>query len=458
MIDLNHVEQYRENNRIEAKLATGGFPRSIWETYSAFANTVGGTILLGVEETRDKRLHVRGIPEGAEYIEEFWAHMAKPDAVSANILHAEDVFLQPVDGREIMVVQVPRAERQLRPVFLDGDPIRGSYRRDGEGDYHCSRDEVDSMLRDRGESPHDLSLLPELPLSCLRPQSLRAFRRRMAAHTPNHSWNDLPDEDFLLAGGAAGRSPGTTGSSPTRAGLLLFGRLSDILQVYPAYALEYRADGQDAPLLSGQESWSGNLFDFYQQVSRRIHRLAQSLAPGNLPLEQGLQEAAANAILHTDYLGGQGLHILHQREALQVRNGGLPRVSPDAVETGTADARNPTLARLFALIGVGSGQGRGLRSIYATWAQQGLQTPSLSESFGPDTTTLRLPLLDYTTGGLRQSILAHLTRYISATPAQLAAALHVSPLVAQKGLSLLRQDGLVELRETDGSRTYTLRA
>ena len=37
-VDLNKLESYKENNRLEAKAAQGGIPKSIWGSVCAFAN------------------------------------------------------------------------------------------------------------------------------------------------------------------------------------------------------------------------------------------------------------------------------------------------------------------------------------------------------------------------------------------------------------------------------------
>ena len=157
MFDFQQISRYRENNRLEAKLATGGLPRSIWETYSAFANTYGGVILLGVEELPDHTLRVQGLLEPRELVDEFTALLQNPRVVSANLLTPGDIQVLHVDGGDIVAITVPPAEQDQRPVYRrvksaridSGDLARGSYRRSGDGDYHCTRAELNAMLGGR---------------------------------------------------------------------------------------------------------------------------------------------------------------------------------------------------------------------------------------------------------------------------------------------------------------------
>ena len=158
MIDFDNLGAYRENNRIEAKRALGGLPGSIWETYSAFCNTLGGIILLGVIERKDKSFEAVDLPDPDALIAEFWKKLGDPKKVSANILKPEDVYHLDLDGKDIVVINVPRAKKEFRPVYIDGSPSN-TYRRSGEGDYKCSAEEYRSMVVEAAEESEEMSRL-----------------------------------------------------------------------------------------------------------------------------------------------------------------------------------------------------------------------------------------------------------------------------------------------------------
>ena len=146
MIDLSNVEAYRESNRIEAKKSLGGLPKSLWETYSAFANAEGGVILLGVEEYKDRSLHPVDLPDPDALLREFWEIVNDPAKVSSNILPAAAITWIEFEGKDVIAIEVPQAQPDDRPVYVGGDPYTGSYIRRGDGDYRCSPEEVRQML------------------------------------------------------------------------------------------------------------------------------------------------------------------------------------------------------------------------------------------------------------------------------------------------------------------------
>ena len=66
-----------ERVTLEYKKAQSNLPSSLWETYSAFANTYGGTILLGVyedmtEKDNSKRFTITGVEDAAKIKKDLW--------------------------------------------------------------------------------------------------------------------------------------------------------------------------------------------------------------------------------------------------------------------------------------------------------------------------------------------------------------------------------------------------
>ena len=310
MIDFTNIEKYKENNRIEAKKAIGGLPRSIWETYSAFANTLGGVILLGVEELADKSLHPVELPDPEKLIKDFWDIVNNANKVSANILSDKDVTIEDIDGKHIVAIRVPRAQRSDKPVYIDGNPLSGSYRRNGEGDYKCTKEEVQAMMRDAAIKTQDMLVLENMELDAFDYDSVKRYRIRMKTYRPGHVWEELEDVEFLYKLGAVGRSSDGK-MHPTAAGLLMFGYEYEIVKEFPAYFLDYQEQFDPNTrwtdrIVSSSGDWSGNIYDFYFRVYNKITqdiKVPFKLEGGDriddTPVHKALREALANCLIHT---------------------------------------------------------------------------------------------------------------------------------------------------------------
>lgn len=162
MFDITKFDKYREDNRMEVKKAKGGLPVSLWDTYSSFANCYGGVIILGVVENKDGSLRTTGLENEAKIRKEFWDSINNTNKVSANLLTDSDVETY-MEGEEvIMVIHVPKADRDIKPVYINNDMFSGTFRRNWEGDYRCNRNEVLAMLRDQPEVTSDMKVLDNI--------------------------------------------------------------------------------------------------------------------------------------------------------------------------------------------------------------------------------------------------------------------------------------------------------
>lgn len=84
-----------ENSEVEFKSARGGFPGSFWESYSAFANTNGGTIVLGVVE-KNNRFFFDGLTEDTiiRYKKIFWDCAHNKGKISVCLPKETDVRIE----------------------------------------------------------------------------------------------------------------------------------------------------------------------------------------------------------------------------------------------------------------------------------------------------------------------------------------------------------------------------
>ena len=392
--------------------------------------------------------------------------------------------MQEVDGAHIVVIRVPRAERSYKPVYVDGNPLC-TYRRNGEGDYRCTREEYQAMVRDASVRTQDMLVLNEMDLGVFHPGSVRSYRQRMRLSRPGHVWESLEDEEFLLKLGAVGI--GSDGKKhPTSAGLLMFGNEYDIVREFNAYFLDYQ-EQYDADtrwtdrIISSSGDWSGNVYDFYFRIYNRLiqdikvpFRMDGGNRVDDTPVHQALREALANCLVNADYYGRQGLVILKKRDGITMSNPGSFRIELDAAKSGgVSDPRNGTMLKMFNLIDIGERAGSGIPNIFRVWREQGWAAPTFTEQLEPERTILSLTFKkigdkksvikigdkkSVINEKMKETIIAYLTDHAEAKTAEIAAYIGLKLSRTRDYLNELIAEDIVVAEGGNRNRTYRLRS
>ena len=105
-------------------------------------------------------------------------------------------------------------------------------------------------------------------------ESLRAFRQIFLNQKPDHPFHSCDDITFLRHIGGIARDRVSGREDLTLAGLLMFGQFRSIFDAVPNYLIDYQEHG-DADVrwtdrVTTDGTWSGNIFDFYRSVIRKL--------------------------------------------------------------------------------------------------------------------------------------------------------------------------------------------
>ena len=388
-----------ESDRLEFKSCRNKLSKDFWPTYSAFGNTFGGTVIIGVD---DETRTLIGVNDPDKIIKELWDLVNDGKKVNVNLLSTDDVRVMNFDGKQIIKIHIPRAERRKRPVFINGSMENGTYKRNGESDYHCSIDELQQMLRDASEISHDSEVIDRMSIDDLDIRSLTSFRERMASRNPSHPWNDKSNEEFLRLIGACSKGQDDH-THPTLAGLLMFGFDYSIMSVVPNYHLDYlefadRVDNWTFRITTGSGEFTGNIYNFMIEVSNRIimaNERGKEIAGMSRVDDTGLiraqRELVLNALVHADYEGLRGVRIEKRDNTFSVRNPGNLRIPlKDMFDGGISDPRNPRIALMLGLIGLVERAGSGVSDVLSSCRKMNIPDPVYTETVDPETVTVLL--------------------------------------------------------------------
>lgn len=405
---LQHLRhQGNDDGRFEAKSCVQNLDNSVWESVSAFANTNGGTLLLGVDEKTGFK-PAKGF-EPNRTISQFLEGMGDGTPTGARLTNPPEYHISRCEnhGHPIVAIDIKPNPVDIKPCYITAKgPQAGGYRRVDDKDIRLSPTEIFEFEHALIPSPADRDIVPEATMRDLNKQALNTI---LNIHRDSKALRGATTRAERLA-----RLNITDSNGGIRlAGLLAAGQYPQ--QYYPKLLIDVAAHPDveksqpGAPRFLDRALCDGNMPEAIDQavetVARNLRKPTFVIGAGartdtEIPRE-ALREIIANAVVHREYDArflGESVAVDIYPDRVEVTSpGGLwGGVTLDSIMDGESRCRNTTLIQLMHQIPYRrddavtvEGGGTGLRLVVRELEARALPAPKFEAL--PDHFKVTLP-------------------------------------------------------------------
>ena len=346
-------------------------PDSVLRSIIAFANTSGGTVLIGVE---DKTRRVRGLKDvllEEERLTNLVSNQIEPRLVP-------EIEILSWRRTNVLVVHVypsPSRPHYLKKLGLS----EGVFVRVGSTNRRADSGLLEEMRRYARQESFDEQPLPELSSEAI---DFRAASELFAPYRRLHR-SDLRALRLL--------TKHQRRDVPTIGGLLLFGREADRQELFPdAWIKAGRFGGTDRRrILDSVEIRSAPVQAIEEVIAFVRKYLAREAVIGAVRRTEkwtlpavALREAIINAVVHADYSQRGGpLRVALYDDRLEIENPGLLPfgLTVEDLWQGISRLRNHVIGRVFQELGLIEQWGSGIQRMAGACREAGLPPPKLEE-------------------------------------------------------------------------------
>lgn len=387
-----------EQERVEAKRASE-IGKSVLETVCALANEPGlggGWIVLGVTR-EDHALFPFYQVEGIAQPDKLLADLASQCRNAFNLPVRVDLSTESVAGHPVVVVFVPEAQPQDKPLFFKSRGLpSGAFRRIGSTDQRCTEDDLAVFYQGRQQESFDAGIVPDGTLADLSPEAIADYRRSRGEANPDAEELRWADADLLLALGCT-RADAAGVHRPTVAGLILFGAPQALRRCFPMMRVDYiRVPGREWVPDPERRFDSIEMRDPLFRLIRRALAAVHDDLPKSFGLAEGdaqrqdtpaiplrvMREAIVNALMHRSYRSHSPVQIIRYANRLEIRNPGFSLKAPEHLGEPGSTPRNPKIAAALHETRFAETKGSGIRVMREAMDEAGL-SPPLFESDRP---------------------------------------------------------------------------